>query len=166
MTQGVRLSQDQINRVAEALENAPSWRAAANHAGLHRRTLHLYQERAESYAERHELELDGPAHLAQEDDRDYFYWQTVQQWLAARSRGEMQLVQAWRDGAEKDWRAAQTFLRATFPQDYSERVEVTGAEGGAIKVQHMEELVAEAAERAQARLKELGDRRPSPGDGG
>lgn len=133
MAQGTRLTEDQIEKVADALRKTPSWRAAADWSGINRRTLHKYQERADAYINRREADPDN-THLPQTDDPDYFYWQTVQTWLAARSEGEMILVKAWRAGADKDWRAAQTFLRATFPKDYSEQVQITGADGGAIQI--------------------------------
>lgn len=157
MSQGTRLTPEQIEKVADALRKTPSWRAAADWSGINRRTLHKYQERADAYANRREADPEN-AHLPQTDDPDYFYWQTVQTWLAARSEGEMILVKAWRAGADKDWRAAQTFLRATFPKDYSEQVQITGADGGAIQIS-----TDEARAALDAALDQLAEKREAAG---
>lgn len=158
MAQGARLTPEQIERVADALRKTPSWRAAADWSGINRRTLHKYQERAEAYAKRREAD-DENTHLPQTDDPDYYHWQAVQTWLAARSEGEMVLVNAWRAGAQKDWRAAQTFLRATFPKDYSEQVQITGADGGAIQIS-----TDEARAALDAALGQLAEKREAAGE--
>lgn len=160
MPQGSRLTTEQIAFVAEALALVPSWRAAADAAGINRRTLARYQERAENYDKRHETDDEDIAHLPHTDDPDWFCWDAVQTWHAARSRGEMQMVELWRAGAEKDWRAAQALLKAGFPDDYSDRMEVTGKGGGPIDVRA---LVAEAEERAEEALAEIRTKRAAAG---
>lgn len=160
MAQGERLTQAQIDAVAEALETSPSWRAAADHAGLNERTVHRYRERADQYANRNIRDETLP-HLPNETDQDYPYWLVVQDWKAARSRLEMRLVQGVIDAGPKDWKAYQAMLKAGWPADWSDRVELTGAGGGPLQI---EALKAEALTRAEEAISQIRAKREAAGE--
>lgn len=138
MAQGTRLTDDQVQAVAESFEVNPHWRAAANHAGVAERTLYEYRQRAETYTNRN-------ADLSDETDPDWFHWQAVQTWTAARTRLEQRCAQGILDAGPKDWKAYQTILKALAPQDWSDRIELTGAGGGPVQVSS-EELRAQIEE--------------------
>lgn len=144
MAQGARLTPEQIQRIAEALETSPSWRAAADHAGVNERTIGRYRERAEAYANRHNLDENVP-YLPDENDPDWHQFDAVTAWVAARSRLEMRLVSGVLEAIPKDWKAAHAMLKSGWPADYSDRVELTGAGGGPIQVS-TEELEKRAVE--------------------
>lgn len=152
MAQGTRLSPEQIEAVAAAFEINPHWRAAANFAGVNESTLHDYRRRAESYINRLQ-------DLHDETDPDYFCWQAVQTWTRARNGLEMRCAQGILDAGPKDWKAYYTTLKALAPQDWSDRVELTGAGGGPIQVS-VEELDA----RAREMLAEIERKREAAGD--
>lgn len=149
MAQGSRLTPQQIQLVADSLETNPAWRAAANHAGVAERTLYEYRQRAETYTNRN-------ADLSDESDPDHFHWQAVQTWTAARDRLEQRLVDGILDAIPKDWKAAHTMLKALAPQDWSERVELTGAGGGPVQIStdelraQIEEDLARVAQKREA----------------
>lgn len=154
MAQGVRLSDEQIEKVAEALAVNPHWRAAANHAGVDEKTLWNYRQRAETYANRN-------PELPDTNDFDQYAWTAVQTWQAARSSLEMKCAQRLLDAGQKDWKADYTILKALAPQDWSDRVELTGAGGGPVQIEAMK---SEALERAEAALRDL-DVRALSGEG-
>lgn len=153
MPQGVQLSAEQIEAVAESLLVSPSWRAAADHAGINERTVHRYRERHEAYANRHQTD-DGLPNLPDETDPDYLAWSVVNGWVEARSNLEMNLVRGVLAAIPKDWKAAHAMLKSGWPQDYSDRVELTGAGGGPIQVSaaELDARAEEAFARAQAKL--------------
>lgn len=160
MAQGVRLSDEQIDRVTESLGVSPAWRAAADHAGISDDTLHLYRRKADNYTNRHKND-EGFPNLHHPDDPDYYAWQCVQQWTAARSELELKLVSLVVASSVKDWKAAHAMLKSGWPQDYSDRVELTGAGGGPVQIEAMK---SEALERAEAALRDL-DVRALSGEG-
>lgn len=160
MAQGERLAQAQIDAVADALEVSPSWRAAADHAGANERTIHRYRERADAYTKRHNPEVNDLPNLPDETDPDYPYFVAVTAWVAARSRLEMKLVTGVLDAIPKDWKAAHAMLKSGWPQDYSDRVEVTGAGGGPLQV---DALIAEALPRAEEAIRKIREKRAVAG---
>lgn len=93
-------------------------------------------------------------------DHDRGYWLAVQRMYAARARLEVSLNAelyriATRGEKESDRIKAIDLIRKTGWRDrYSERIEITGAEGGAVEVQ-----VAEAEVRAKAMLEQWRERR-------
>lgn len=146
MSQGTKLTSEQIGLVTESLLVSPSWRAAADHAGVNEKTLYDYRKRAESYTNRF-------PDLPDENDPDHYFWRAVTIWTEARSTLELRLVQHVLDAAPKDWKAAHAMLKSGWPQDYSDRVELTGAGGGPVQIEQMK---SEALERAEAALEQLG----------
>lgn len=134
MVQGVRLSDDQIEAVAESLGRSPSWRAAADYAGVNERTLARYRERHDAYANRPGTDQTALSDLPDKTDPDAPYYKIVQRWIAARAELEKTLVNGVLDAIPKDWKAAHAMLKSGWPKDYSERVELTGAGGGPIEV--------------------------------
>jgi hypothetical protein len=64
-----------------------------------------------------------------------------------------ELIDGWRQTAQTDWRAAQAFLARRFPEDEpADRVEVSGPQGGPVRVEALPlaDLVTAARERAIA----------------
>lgn len=146
MPAGVRLSPEQIAKVADSLAQSPAWRAAANHAGINESTIYDYRRRAESYTNRsHDLQ--------DETDPDYPYYLAVQTWTEARSRLELSLVRGILAAIPKDWKAAHALLKSGWPADYSDRIELTGAGGGPVLIEQMK---SEALERAELAIEQLG----------
>lgn len=143
MTQGVRLTQEQIDAIAESLEVNPTWRGAAIHAGVNESTLYDYRNRAESYTKR-------IPDLQDETDPDRYYHDAVQTWLAALGRLEMRCARGILEAGPKDWKAYDKILKVLAPQDWNERLELTGAGGGPIQVS-VEELTARAEEALERR---------------
>lgn len=139
---GERLSPTDIAAVAKSLEVNPHWRAAANYAGINEKTIYDYRNRAETYANRLP---DLP-----EDEGGRFCYEAVQSWIAARNRLETRCVESLLRHGDKDWKAHFTILKALAPQDWSERVELTGVEGGPIQVD-LAERAREAFERIAAK---------------
>lgn len=152
MSQGARLTPEQIDRAAESLERTPSWRAAADHAGIHETTLWRYRQRAETYLKRNTTD-DGLQNLQNETDPDYGPYLAVAKWTEARSNLEQTLAMGILLAIPKDWKAAHAMLKSGWPQDYSDRVELTGAGGGPVQIEQMK---SEALERAEVALEQLG----------
>lgn len=157
MTQGQLLTPEQIERVADSFEINPHWRAAANYAGVAESTLYDYRKRAENYTKRN-------GDIGDESDPDHYHWQAVQTWTAARNRLETRCAVGLLEHGVKDWRALQVILKALAPQDWSDRVELTGAGGGPISVESkVAELLEEAGPRAEAALAEIEAKRKAAG---
>lgn len=152
MTQGQRLSQDQIDAVAESLSVNPNWNAAADFAGVSDRVLRLYRERVEGLES---IAARPGVVIADLSADDRFYQEAVQAWRSARSRGEKELVDSIRTAMAKDWRAAESLLKKGWPDRYNDRVELTGAGGGPIQVSS-EELMARAEEAHARALAKVG----------
>lgn len=133
MAQGARLTDEQVQKVAESLGVSPAWRAAADHAGVHETTLWRYRQRAETYLN-HNTTDDGLQNLQNETDPDYPFYLAVAAWTEARSELEQMLCIGVIGSIPKDWKAAHAMLKSGWPQDYSDRVELTGAGGGPVQI--------------------------------
>lgn len=143
-----KLTPELIDKIAESLRVNPSWRAAADYAGVTDRTVRNWRNRGEQFQSRIDAATDISAI---QDDRDYPHWVAYQRWLEARSRGEIELIAVIRRAAtDGDWRAAQALARMGWPDRYIERVEVTGAEGEPlIPVEERIEALVEKAKAAR-----------------
>ncbi len=75
----------------------------------------------------------------------------------ARTVCEVDLVAIIRDAAPKDWRAAGWMLERRFADDYGRRTEVTGANGGAVKIEAAITVEAIGAETDEAALRALAE---------
>lgn len=171
-----------VEAVCQSLRVNPSWAAAADYAGISPRTLRRIRERGESYEKRQDEPDDLAdltaqrhykaayhahqahdhyqtqrhltvlyAHLDRDPDRPYYEAST--RFMQSRSRGELQLVAVIRKAAgEGDWRAALALLKAGWPERYSERLEVTGRDGGPVEVAAR---LADAEDRARSALDAL-----------
>ena len=62
------------------------------------------------------------------------YFRTFRTLYRARADSAMRLVSQITLQAPTDWRAAAFLLERRFPEDYGKRTEVTGKDGGPVKV--------------------------------
>ena len=121
---------------------------AARYVGIGERTLFQWLSRGREALEQAEGDLDAV------EPREKVFAQLVQALEKARSRAVVRSVALVQKAAESNWQAAAWYLERTNPKKWGrhETYEVTGADGGAIQVEHTikETLRAkfEAAERA------------------
>lgn len=180
-------------RLIESYEVNPHDRAAAEWAALPERTLNSWWEKARRYANRVDVEADQPADLGarrlyararelwpapaamvvlgeldlfldRDPDKPYYdLWvecQTAKGVLQRQLLGIIMDGALGRNGHKPDWRAAQALLKTGWRELWAERVEVTGAEGGPVA---LEQVVAEAEDRAELALAEIRAKRAAAG---
>lgn len=168
-----------VELICQSLRVNPSWGAAADYAGISDRTLRLARQRAEAFAKRYEGDEEvtdlAAARLYKQGrdaweagdmtgaqraieaiwrhvdrDQDGGYYEAVSKMTQSRARGELQLVAIIRKAAgEGDWRAAYQLLKAGWPDRYNDRLEITGAKGGPVEVEHR---LKDAEDRARQAL--------------
>lgn len=137
----LRLTEETIALVEESLRRSPSWEAAARYAGCSSRTIFTYRDTLTQYEERPDDDLAG------------YRWDAAKRWMAALSALEMQCAQGLLAAGEKDWKAYLQILRAIERKTWSDRVELTGADGAALipDAEEMARRIDEAYERAKAK---------------
>lgn len=149
-----RFTPELIEAVEKALRVNPNWSAAADYAGVDDATLWRYRHRAEIYANTHKTDTDTHDAQAETDDPDYPYWEANKRWIAARSRGEVELVATIRQlGLKGDWRALHALAKMGWPDRYSDRIEITGAQGGPVEITQEERAAGLLAQIRRSKKK-------------
>ena len=128
------LNNEMIQKIATAFGYGNYGTVVADYVGVHPTTLGQWIRRGEELSGKDEGELDNDERL---------FVELYNEVRKARSMSEMRAVERIRQAGERDWKANAWFLERTATSRWgrTERLELTGAEGGAIEVS------AEAVER-------------------
>lgn len=126
-----KLNEDVENKLVQLISSGVYMKQACEFVGISEATVYNWMARGSAEVLR--LEGDSKARpLAKETPYVNFFYQMKK----AENASEVRAVSAWqaeiRDG---DWRAAKEFLARRFPDRWSPRLEVTGADGAPVQVQ-------------------------------
>lgn len=112
-------------------------------------TVHLWLSRGR--AEKNRLESNPRAKM-RESERPYVEF--LDEVTKASNVAEIRAVGHWQNAMGKDWRAARDFLARRYPDRWSQKIELTGADGGPLQVKldvDVEELARKIQQLAEVR---------------
>lgn len=125
-----KLTKEVQDELARLIGAGVYMRQACEFVGLSEQTIYNWMMRGSTEILR--LESDPKARpLAKEEPFVEFYKKIKK----AENASEVRAVIHWQEEIKGDWRAAASFLARRFPDRWSPRLEVTGAEGAPVQVQ-------------------------------
>lgn len=148
MSRNSQLTDDIHRRVVEAIRAGQKSSIAAAYAGIRSELLSTWLSRGEAYDEH--LSAGG-----EPIDGEHRYWllnedvRRAQAEVAVSAAGELRV--AWQN---HDWRAALAWLERSHPQDWvkPQKVEMSGNEGGPIRVADVTETERRLADSLRAAI--------------
>jgi len=168
-----RLTDDRINRLAEAMRAGSFITEAAEFAGIDRSTFYVYRDRGREAIDRlaeagfvverekaaperggelyHVMYGEGePPDIS---DDDMLCVKMVIEVTHAEREAEMRMVTQWSLAARDDWRAASSFLSKRYSDRWGDKIkaEVSGIDGGPIEVETRADLARTIANDPAAR---------------
>ena len=130
-----RLSAEKRNLILELVRAGNYYVTACRAAGISERAFYKWKRLGTDELARREQGHDPDPNLDE-------HVQFVQALTRAENESESRLVALWAGAANNDWRAARDLLARRFPDRWADRskVELTGADGGAVQVESKSEV--------------------------
>lgn len=124
-----KLTEEVQNELIRYVSQGVYMRQACEFVGISEQTIYNWMARGS--AEILRLEANPKAKpIAKETP----YLEFFKKMKRAENASEVRAVVLWQDEIKGDWRAAKDFLARRFPDRWSPRLEVTGAEGAPVQV--------------------------------
>lgn len=124
-----KLTEELQNEFTRLISAGIYVRQACEYVGISEATIYVWMARGSTEILR--LENDPKAKpLAKEAPYVEFFRKVKK----AENASEVRAVTYWQEEIKTDWRAAKEFLARRFPDRWSARLELTGADGGPIQV--------------------------------
>jgi transposase len=124
-----KLTEDVQNELARLIGAGVYMRQACEYVGLSEQTIYNWMARGSTEILRLEANPKSKP-LAKEAPYVEFFKKIKK----AENASEVRAVIHWQEEIKGDWRAAKDFLARRFPDRWSPRLEVTGADGAPVQV--------------------------------